>query len=157
MAEAERAVAAEPGDGPLSQRAALKVRDASMVLTAFGQSSLAQRGLVLCTAKASKYARTPCVDSKCRLSHLCCGNRFEAAPGTSISSGMQLVVAHQKSNKAAVLRLSVLEAQMATLYERRARPFFVACAAPTEMMYVTLDGRPYTNSTLCLWWKKLHA
>lgn len=150
---------------------ACMVRDACMLCTLFGYSSLAQRSEVLCAAKASQHAQTacsnsepPCPDPNCR------GVRFECNTGA-----WQLVVPHHKGTSRGmagqVLRMQDAQVmKLLTLYEKYARPSLLwgpdsvlagidgddAESGMPLAMFVTGTGQAYTDQSLGEWWRQLH-
>jgi hypothetical protein len=127
-----------------------------MTMTAFGQSSLAQRGLVLATAKATAHALEPCARPDCPAPGICTGNGYQLVAGPS-GPKLQLSIPHHKTKVAGpVLVASPREQQMVLLYERRGRPALLLPGREETAMYLTADGAAFTDEGISRWWKDLH-
>jgi hypothetical protein len=150
-------VAAVPQGKSLPLPLAVELRDAAMMMTAFGQSSLAQRGLALATAKAMAHAQEPCTRPNCAAPHICKGNGYQVVEGPA-GPIIQLSLPHHKTKVAGpVLPLTGREAQVVALYEMRGRPALLLPGRPDEVaMYLTTNGAPFTDEGISAWWKEVH-
>ncbi|KAL6747873.1 hypothetical protein V8C86DRAFT_3033356 [Haematococcus lacustris] len=141
------------------------VRDASMLCTAFGHSSLAQRSMVLVSLKASQYAAQPCDRDGCvGFSMGCLGNRVQHADGQ-----WKLVIPHTKTSSRGVTGVVLTltdpkELQLLHAYETRARSVLIQpqlCEGDgqqlVQTLYLNSQGLPYTVENLAKWWKRLHT
>jgi hypothetical protein len=148
---------------------AAAVRDAVMVLTAYGEISLATRKMVLMTVKSSQHAATPCTYDSCLSTALsggrsrkpgstCYGNRFESFQTSEGQPSWQLVVAHAKGDRGAVLGIWSAETkELLAFYELRCRPVLIGImvgAAPLTM-FVDDDGQPYHGTSMDKWWRNV--
>ncbi|KAJ9534185.1 hypothetical protein QJQ45_007005 [Haematococcus lacustris] len=151
-----------PGE-QLSTKVARVVRDASMLCTGFGHSSLAQRSQVMVTAKASQHAITPCGMPNCPgMAGGCKGNRFEYDGATA---AWRLVVPHSKNSSKGVpgivLHLTdTKEVKLLEAYECQARPVLLGQIGThehlVEAMYLNNKGQPYTIESLAMWWRRTY-
>jgi hypothetical protein len=158
------ALEAEQDHDLLSYEVALKVRDASMLCTAFGHSSLAQRGQVLIDTKAMAYSSNRCSDPSCQaVAAGCKGNRFEVYTSSGAEC-VQIVLCHHKGGSRGVMGTVLqltdpAELQLLHGWEERGRPVIADLAPDGEMycnMYLSNAGEPFNQSSLCEWWRDLH-
>jgi hypothetical protein len=160
-AAAVSAHTAENADAPMSQHMAWLVRDACMLNLLFGHSSLAQRGSLVCSIKASAHAHMPCMVPNCPMAafeplagssaaHVCYGNRFVwSAEGT-----LQIVAPHHKGSGIGVLLISdVTEKGLLGSYEMFCRAALNGCDEDAQQMFFDDRGRPFNTGTLNSWWE----
>ncbi|KAL6745304.1 hypothetical protein V8C86DRAFT_2446352 [Haematococcus lacustris] len=151
-----------PGE-QLPTKVARVVRDASMLCTGFGHSSLAQRSQVMVTAKASQHAITPCGMPNCPgMAGGCKGNRFEYDGATA---AWRLVVPHSKNSSKGVPGIvlpltDTKEVKLLEAYECQARPVLLGQIGTrehlVEAMYLNNKGQPYTIESLAMWWRRTY-
>lgn len=149
-------------EGPLSLEEARLVRDACMLCAFMMHSSLAQRAEVVISAKASAYAHIPCQREGCPAARSgnCRGVRYEQ----DSTGGWRLVVPHWKTSSSNPQVGPVLEitdqGELSLLegYERLARPCLLLPGTEPEpmAMYLTMNGSPFEQTSICRWFKDCH-
>lgn len=176
-AAALAAAAVKPGQdpsSPLPLMIARMVRDACMINFLFGHTSLAQRGALLCSIKASFHADKPCEVPNCplmspfqplpgtSLANECYGNRFvwtaTAGAGAEAEGDttLQIVAPHHKGSGLGVLLVGdAAERDLIAIYELRARPVISKCDEEVQQMFLDDAGVPFTTATLNVWWRNV--
>ena len=130
-----------------------------MLCTLFGHSSLAQRGSVLCSAKACQYAEQPCVDPQCAAPRVCKGNGFK--PGPDGRPCKLVVIHHKTSNRGGGGQVLLLtdqgEIQLLWQWEAHGRPV-LTCGMDggVTAMFVQENGNPFTPTSISTWFKDCH-
>lgn len=92
----------------ISHRTTLKVRNASMLCTLFGHSSLVQRGQLLVSAKCSKFATTPCIRPNCPGQGRCHGNTFVASDPEEAHQPDMLSIPHHKTGHKGIRGMTLM-------------------------------------------------
>lgn len=98
----------EDDNTKISHMTALKVRDASMLCTLFGHSSLVQRGQLLVSAKCSKFATTPCMRPNCPGQGRCNGNTFVASDPEEPHQADMLSIPHHKTENKGIRGMTLM-------------------------------------------------
>jgi hypothetical protein len=167
---ASAAIDAQLGQGPevpLPHHISFLVRDSCMLNLLFGHTSLAQRGSLLCSIKASAHAHKPCEVPNCPMAafeplagtsaaNVCYGNRFVWTGEGEDEGALQIVAPHHKGSGLAVLLVSdPTERSLLGTYELLCRPTISGCDEEAQQMFFDNRGRPFNNVTLNEWWRSL--